>query len=218
MVTVVGEQARRTTVYVVDDDPEIRKSLSFLLAATGVTVRPFARAADFLAQVSELPPAPLLLDIRMPEIDGLQVLAMLKDRSVDWPVIIMSAHGDIKAAVQAMKLGAIEFLEKPFQPEMLDEAIDRAFDLVNTNGESMQSRDGARRLIDRLSPREREVISVLMKGVLNKIAAHRLGLSVRTIEMHRSHALVKLGLRSIAEVITLATTAQLTIDLAALAS
>ena len=196
-------------VYIIDDDTDVRQSLHFLLASFSINAWPFAQAADFIEQLPSLKPAPVLTDVRMPHIDGLELLAILKEREVDWPVIVMTAHGDVKIAVRAMKLGAIDFLEKPFQPNMLEIMLERAFDLVDQTDRIVRARNDARDLIAQLSRREREIVLILMNGIANKAAAHKLGLSVRTVEMHRSNALAKLGLKSMAEVMALVTTADL---------
>jgi two-component system response regulator FixJ len=194
-------------VYVIDDDIDIRKSLHFLLATSSITAWPFASAIDFIDQLPALVPGPILLDVRMPDIDGLQMLHLLNERSIGWPVVVITAHGDVTTAVRAMKLGAIEFLEKPFKAHALDRVLEQAFVLLDQSARQHRARDDARQRIGRLTPREVEVMTVLMKGTLNKIAAYQLGLSVRTVEMHRTNALAKLGLHSLAEVVALFTTA-----------
>lgn len=207
---VAASSERKTRrVYIIDDDSQIRKSLHFLLASSDIIAWPFASCGDFLEQLADLAPAPILLDIRMPQIDGLQMLEILGERQVPWPVIIMTAHGDVSIAVRAMKLGAIDFVEKPFRPDLLDTVLEQAFTQLDRIEQSVHRRDEARRLIGQLSKREREIIAILMEGVLNKEAAHRLGLSIRTVEMHRGNALAKLGLRSVAEVVTLISAAKL---------
>jgi two-component system response regulator FixJ len=202
-----GPAPAARSVYIIDDDSDMRKSLHFLLAASGITAWPFRAAADFFDQLEGLAPAPILLDIRMPDIDGLQALAILRERSVPWPVVVMTAHGDVKIAVRAMKLGVVEFLEKPFEPDLLDKVLEQIFSTFKQDESSFRSRDHARKLIAQLSKREREVVAILIEGELNKGVAHRLGLSSRTVEMHRRNALAKLGVRSIAEVIYLAASA-----------
>lgn len=197
-------------IYVVDDDSDVRKSLHFMLSAADIKVWPFATAADFLDELPFLTPAPILLDIRMADIDGLQLLEILQERGLTWPVIILTAHGDVGVAVRAMKLGAIEFLEKPFAAEALNQAIEQSFCLLDQNVGVMAARDNARDLIGHLTPRERETIAVLMEGVPNKEVAHRLNLSVRTVEMHRANGLAKLKVKSIAEVVGLAGAAGIT--------
>jgi two-component system response regulator FixJ len=196
-------------VYVIDDDIDVRKSLHFLLASSSIIGWPFATSADFLDQLPGLVPAPILLDIRMPIIGGLQTLEILRERGISWPVIVMTAHGDVTVAVRAMKLGAMDFLEKPFKSDLLDCVLDNAFNILAQTQRLLGVRDHARRLIGGLSKRESETVALLIEGVPNKIAAHRLGLSARTVEMHRSNALTKLGLKSIPEVIALVTAADL---------
>lgn len=209
MMTSEGSASAPRCVYIIDDDVDVRKSLHFLLASSAITAWPFAAGADFLDQLPGLAPAPILLDVRMPVIDGMQMLAILHERAVTWPVVIMTAHGDVTIAVRAMKLGAIDFLEKPFQPDMLDRVLHNAFEIVDETERTLRERDEARRLIGQLSRRESEIVAILLEGVSNKVAAYRLALSARTVEMHRGNALAKLKLRSIAEVIALVAKADL---------
>ena len=192
-------------VYVIDDESEVRRSLHFLLSTADLVSWPFASAADFLDNLDTLEPAPILLDIRMPKIDGVQLLNMLRERGIDWPVIAMTAHGDIPIAVQVIKLGAIEFLEKPFRFEALEACLQSAFAQLAAGNEAIAARNAARGLFALLSSRESKV----MEGISNKVAAHQLSLSVRTIEMHRANALAKLNVKSIAEVVRLANVAEL---------
>lgn len=194
----------QNSVYVIDDDSDVRKSLHFLFSAHDIRVWPFAAADDFLEMLPTLLPAPILLDIRMPGIDGLQMLAMLKEREVPWPVVILTAHADVALAVRAMKLGAVDFLEKPFAPAALDAALAEAFARLGQTRHQLTEREDARRRIAQLTPRERDIVAILIEGALNKEVAHRLGLSVRTVEMHRANALAKLKVKSIAEVVRLA--------------
>ena len=134
---------------------------------------------------------------------------ILRDRGIEWPVIAMTAHGNIPVAVQALKLGAIEFLEKPFEFEALETCLQYAFAQLAAVKKTVAVRNNARRRFETLSPRESEVASALMQGMSNKTAAHLLSLSVRTIEMHRANALTKLEVKSIAEVVRLASDAEL---------
>lgn len=190
-------------VYVVDDDAEVRKSLHFLLATSNIESWAFGDGADFIAQIGDLTPAPILLDIRMPDMDGFDVIAQLHALDIFWPVIILSAHGDVPVAVQAMKQGAIEFIEKPYVAEDLELAIADGFATLAAGLESRQRREVARQKMQLLSPREGEVVRELISGAPNKIVAHRLGLSTRTVEMHRARAMAKLNLKSIAEAASL---------------
>lgn len=200
-------------IYVIDDDSDVRKALFFRFSGSSINVWPFASAVDFLEELPFLSPAPILLDIRMVNIDGLQLLEILKERSVGWPVIVLTAHGDVGVAVRAMKLGAIEFLEKPFAPEALDEAVAQAFRILDQTQNVLSERDQAQYRFGLLTERESETVKILMEGVANKEVAHRLGLSVRTIEMHRANALHKLEVKSIAEVVQLANTGGFTRDM-----
>lgn len=191
-------------VYVIDDESEVRRSLHFLLSTAELVSWPFAAAEDFLENLEALVPAPILLDIRMPEVDGIQLMTELRRRGIDWPVIIITAHGDIRVAVKAIKLGAIEFLEKPFEFEELEACLKSAFENIADAKNAVSVRKAALARFDLLSPRETEVIDVLLQGIPNKTAAHLLSLSVRTVEMHRANALAKLQVKSIAEVVRLA--------------
>ena len=194
----------RPKVYVVDDEREVRRSLHLLLSTNGMVSWPFASASDFLDNLDGLEPAPILLDIRMPDIDGLGLMTALQKRAIDWPIIIISAHGDVRVAVKAIKLGAIEFLEKPFEFEVLQASLEVAFAKLARMSNTGAVRKSAREKFELLSTREFEVTRLLMRGVPNKSAAHELSLSVRTVEMHRANALAKLQVKSIAEVIRLA--------------
>ena len=196
-------------VYIIDDESEVRRSLHFLLSTNGLVSWPFASAQDFLDSFTALEPAPILLDIRMPDVDGLELMSTMRERGINWPIIIISGHGDIQVAVQAIKLGAIDFLEKPFEFEALDICLRSAFAQLAELNHSFTERNTSRAAFGLLSPRECEVINVLMRGIPNKTVAHMLDLSVRTVEMHRANALAKLKVKSIAEVIRLANAADL---------
>lgn len=191
------------TVYVIDDNSEMRQSLHFLLSTLGIRSWPFIDGGDFLEQVGQLAPAPVLLDLRMSGVDGCGVLAELVARKLDWPAIVMTGHGDITIAVRAMKLGAIEFLEKPFEPAALDVAMTRAFVIIDAKQQAAGRLAESRRMIGSLTRREAEVIGGLVEGLPNKLVAHRLGLSTRTVEMHRANAIAKLGGRSMVEIATM---------------
>lgn len=198
-------------IYVIDDDVVVRRSLHFVLETAGYLSWPFASAMDFLENLPDLAPAPILLDVRMPNIDGIQLMTMLSDRGIDWPIIIMTAHGDIPVAVQTIKMGAIEFLEKPFELNALELALHAAINNLSSLTQAAKIRQDTHHLFDLLTPREVEVIMALMEGLSNKATAYQLSLSVRTVEMHRANALIKLKVRSIAEAISLAGKAGVTL-------
>jgi len=196
-------------IYVIDDNREMRASLHRLLNSMGVQASCFGNAEDFIGQVEDLHPAPILLDIRMPDIDGLELMDRLRGHH-DWPVIVMTGHGAIPLAVQAMKLGAIEFLEKPFKVEALEDALRQAFEALPRAVEMDQRRDLARQHFAELTPRERHIVLQLARGATNKTIARRFDLSVRTVEMHRARAMKKLragNLVEIAEIVAMITEA-----------
>lgn len=198
---------RDRQVHIIDDDRDVRQSLHFFLNTLGMKVWPFACADDFFSNIGVLKPAPILLDVRMAKMDGMQVLEHLRRERITWPVIMITAHGDVATAVRAVKLGAMEFLEKPLAVNLLEEALASAFDTLDEGEAIAEQRQFASQRFDVLSPRELQVFSILAEGASNKVVAHRLGLSTRTVEMHRKNAMMKLGVRSIPEVIALAATA-----------
>lgn len=191
-------------VYIVDDDPAVRQSTSFILSTRGIRSRAYGGAGDFLADVENLEPGCLLLDVRMPELGGPEVQAELARRQIDIPTIVMTGHGDVVTAVRVMKLGAIDFLEKPFDDETLFATLDRAFAILDDHRAAVEQNDEAVRRIAALSRRETDVLRGLVAGLPNKIIAHWLGLSPRTVEMHRAKMMAKLGLRSLPYALRLA--------------
>jgi two-component system, LuxR family, response regulator FixJ len=191
-------------IHVVDDDRDVRCSISFMLSADNFQSRPFASGPDFLDSLGDLQPGCVLLDIRMPELDGFAVMGELAKQGIDWPVIVMTGHGEVQTAVKAMKLGAIDFLEKPFGEDVLRGCLDRAFTLLKDRGEKAERRRAAQTKLDQLTSREAEVLRGLMVGMSNKMLARRLDISLRTIEMHRANMMDRLGVGSLAEALTLA--------------
>jgi two-component system response regulator FixJ len=161
----------------------------------------FGKAEDFIENVESLRPAPILLDVKMPDIDGLELMNVLKDRAYRWPIIVMTGHGDVPLAVSAMKLGAVEFLEKPFKVDALEHALDLAYGTLHDLLEDDRRRDLAHMRFAGLTPRERQIALRLAGGSSNKAVAVRLDLSVRTVEMHRAHAMKKLGVANILELV-----------------
>ena len=191
-------------VYVIDDNADMRRSTQLMLSASGYVVRCFAAGIDFLEHASDLSPGVVLLDLRMPGLDGLQVLRTLIRNHPCFACIIITGHGDIEIAVKAIKLGAKDFLEKPFREAALLEILDREFRALEVMIELESTRRKAGTLMARLTPREREVFSGMVKGKPNKAIAYELGLSIRTVEMHRANAMKKLGCDSLAEAVSLA--------------
>jgi two-component system response regulator FixJ len=196
------------TVHVVDDDAAIRRSLEQLLDAAGFRVVSYDTPLAFLDAALDLSPGCVLLDIKMPGIDGLEVQALLQKGNVSWPVIVMTGQGDVQSAVRAMKAGAVDFLEKPYSDELLLDAIESALagaDRANVDRDAAEATER----IAALSPREREVLDALVAGRPNKVIAFDLGISVRTVEVHRARMMERLGVHQLAEAVRLAVMAQI---------
>lgn len=190
-------------VYVIDDDADLRRSLHFLLATRHALVSSFRSAGDFLQAIDGLAPAPIIVDVRMPRMDGLQLIAALTKRQVKWPAIFLSAHGDVAIAVQALKLGATDFLEKPVVAAELEACIEKAFHELDGQMSALQLKSQANHLWALLTPREMSVLDHLCDGHSNKKVAFELGISPRTVEMHRANALRQLQVKSLPQVIKL---------------
>lgn len=188
-------------VHVIDDDDAVRDSLALLLDAAGFPVRVYAAATDFLAVAPSLSAGCILTDVRMPDMDGLALLRWLHESGVALPVIVMTGHGDVPIAVAALKAGAIDFLEKPFDDAHLIAILREALDasLAAQRRASTQA-DIAARLAS-LTRREREVLDLLVTGKPNKVIAYDLGASPRTVEVHRARVMEKMGVRSLAELV-----------------
>jgi len=196
-------------VYVVDDDEAVRLSLSALLEARSYTVRSFALARDFLAAAPTLRAGCLVADIRMPEMDGLELQRQLTERAFNFPLIVITGHGDVPLAVQSMKEGAIDFIEKPFAAEAILASVEAGLArLAKAGGEDAMSADAAARLAQ-LSPREREVLQGLLAGLPNKSIAYDLAISPRTVEIHRARVMDKMGAKSLSELVRLSLAAGL---------
>ncbi|AGB44916.1 response regulator [Mesorhizobium australicum WSM2073] len=191
-------------VHVVDDDVDVRKSLGFLLATADFAVRLHESATAFLSAVTDNLDGCIVSDVRMPGIDGIELLRELKTRGYKLPVIIMTGHADVALAVQAMKEGAADFIEKPFDDEVLIEAIRSALDnRSQVNATHPQSADIQRRL-STLSERERQVLEGLLSGMPNKTIAYDLGISPRTVEIHRANVMSKMGAGSLSHLVRMA--------------
>ena len=191
-------------VYVVDDDRDVRRSLSFMLGASDVRSHPFGSGEDFLDAIPDLQPGCILLDLRMPQMDGFHVMTELAKREIDWPVIVMTGHGEVPVAVRAMKLGAIDFIEKPFSEEALLASFGNAFLLLDEREATSKRRREARERVTQLTSRETDVLRGLLAGESNKQLAQRLGISLRTVEMHRGNMMERLEVASLAEALKLA--------------
>ncbi|CAI07439.1 Two-component response regulator [Aromatoleum aromaticum EbN1] len=187
----------QVTVYLVDDEPNVTRALSWLLDSINVPSRAFGSAYDFIAQLDlSGGPACLVLDLRMPEIGGLELMQKLNETGRSLPVIFLSAHGDIPAAVRAIQLGAMDFLQKPFNPQSFIDAINKAMQIARERFELLQSKLTTERLLQRLSTREREVLDHLLAGSTSKDIARLLDISYKTVDVHRANVLRKLGVTS----------------------
>jgi two-component system response regulator FixJ len=196
------------TVHVVDDDAAVRRSLERLLDAAGFRVVSYDSSLAFLQAARGLSGGCVLLDVRMPGMDGLEVQARLNQLNVSLPVIMMTGHGDVPSAVRAMKAGAVDFLEKPFDDETLLRTIEVGLARAGKPGRERDALQAAQRIAT-LSPRECEVLNGLLAGRPNKVIAFDLGISVRTVEVHRARMMERLGTRQLAGAIRLAIMASL---------
>lgn len=187
-------------VYIVDDDHAIHASIRLTLERHGIASQSFLSGAAFLDAASELPIGCALLDVRMPDMDGLALQARMQAAGLPHPVVLLTGYGHVPDAVQAMRDGAIDFLQKPFRQAALLAALDRAFALAKHRLEE----SGRLRILDLLTKREREVVNGLARGHQSKIIAYELGISIRTVEMHRANIMEKLGAKSIGPILLMA--------------
>ena len=195
-------------IHLVDDDEAIRRSAGFMLKTSGFRVQTYESGDHLLKSAASLEPGCILLDIRMPGMDGLEVQQALKEKGVGLPVVIMTGHGDVTLAVQAMKAGAVDFIEKPFEKAVLLGAIDQTFSRLDRSSEARERAKEAEVQLNGLTPREREVLDGLAQGLPNKTIAYDLGISPRTVEIHRANLMSKLGVKSLSEALRIAFAAQ----------
>ncbi|MDU8911786.1 response regulator transcription factor [Aestuariicoccus sp. MJ-SS9] len=186
-------------VYLVDDDAAVRDALSLLLSTVGIDVRAFPGPEDFLSALPKLVPGCLILDIRMPAISGLKLQERLTARGVRWPTVVISGHGDIEACRKAFRNGAIDFLSKPVDEQDLIDAIQKGLAALERSAEADAERRETMALLDGLTPRERDVLSLVARGFATRDIAGALDISPRTVESHRAAIGAKLGTTSPAE-------------------
>ena len=187
-------------VHVVDDDPGLRRSLRFLLDSVGWQVRLHASAEEFLELAGNpVQPSCLLLDIRMPAMSGLELQQVLRQRGLPYPILFMTGHADVSMAVQALKSGAFDFIEKPFKDQAVLDAVAAAIRHSAAGLAESRQREGARTVLATLSPREQEVGRLVALGQPNKQVAASLGISEKTVHIHRQHVMEKTGVSSAAE-------------------
>jgi two-component system, LuxR family, response regulator FixJ len=195
------ETKRKPVIYIVDDDDGMRRALTVLMTTVGYQPAAFARPAEFLAKYDPNQASCLVLDVRMPEMSGLEVQQQLNRNGAMLPVILITGHGDIPMAVQAMKDGAFDFLQKPFRDQDLLDRINAALKQDAQNRESVDRLADLRQRSASLTPREREVLGHVVDGKANKVIAIDLGLSERTVEIHRANVMEKMDARSVAHLV-----------------
>lgn len=194
----------RRIIHLVDDEESIRKAASFALKTAGYDVIAYTSGVEFLRTAKSAEVGCVILDVRMPEMDGLQVQTTMAARGINMPTIVLTGHGDVSVAVQAMKGGAIDFLEKPFEKAALLEAVRRAFArLDDVDLRALESSEAEVR-VAALTPREQEVLEGLANGLPNKTIAYDLGCSSRTVEVHRASLMAKLEVRNLSEALRIA--------------
>jgi FixJ family two-component response regulator len=191
------------TVYVVDDDAAVRNSLRFLIESAGFRVSTFASAREFLVGYDSDTPGCLVLDVRLPGSSGLDLQQQLVAEGLTIPVIIVTGHGDVPIAVRAMRTGAIDFIEKPYDDQVLLDRIRHAVDLDIKNRRDRTQRQEILARLALLTPREREVLEGVVSGSANKQIAGDLGISTKTVEAHRAHVMEKMRVESLAELVRL---------------
>ena len=192
---------RAAAVFIVDDDEAVRNSLRLLVKSVGLTAATFASAQEFLSSYDPSHPGCLVLDVRMPGMSGIELQQHLNLRGAVIPVIFITGHGDIPMAVEAMQQGAFDFLQKPFRDQDLIDRIQRALEKDRASRVELSERQRIRERRDSLTPREREVLELVTSGKPNKVMAADLGLSQRTVEIHRARVMEKMGASSLAQLV-----------------
>ena len=189
------------TVFLVDDDEAVRDSLALLMKSVALTSRSFASAGDFLAAYDPDSPGCLILDIRMPGMSGMELQQKLMDMRAKLPIIFITGHGDIPMAVEAMQRGAVDFIPKPFRDDELLDRINKALESDRKNRDSLVEREVIEERIEKLTPREKQVLELVVQGKANKVIAGDLEVSQRTVEIHRARVMEKMQVRSVAQLV-----------------
>lgn len=202
------------SIFIVDDDASVRDSLQALLDASGYETAEYDSGVAFLDAATDLGKGIVMLDVRMPKMDGLEVQRRLRTVRPDMPVVIVTGHGDVPMAVRAMKAGAVDFIEKPFTESTLLECAERALEMVERAAQGDTFGETARANVEKLTPREQDVLEQLVIGRPNKVIAYELGISPRTIEIHRARIMEKMGAQSLSHLVRLALAAGIDPDTA----
>ena len=193
--------ATDAVVHLIDDDEGVRQAVAFLLATSGFAVRVYESASAFLDALPSVQPGCIVTDVRMPGMDGLALQRTLKARDVGLPVIVITGHGDVPLAVEAMKAGAVDFIEKPVNDDTLLSAVRVAISRHATDSRRDGEVAAIKTKLDSLSPREREVLDGLIAGLPNKTIAYDLNISARTVEVHRANLMARMGAHSVADLV-----------------
>jgi two-component system response regulator FixJ len=193
--------ATDAVVHLIDDDAAVRHAVAFLLTTSGFAVRVYESAVTFLDALASVQPGCIVTDVRMPGMDGLTLQKELKARGVFLPVVVITGHGDVPLAVQAMKEGAVDFIEKPFNDESLLSSIQMAIDRHTKDSRRDDEIATVQAKLASLSTREREVLDGLVAGLPNKTIAYDLKISARTVEVHRANLMTRMGAHSVAELV-----------------
>jgi two-component system response regulator FixJ len=201
--------ADKAVIHVIDDDAAMRDSLVFLLDVNGFEPEAFESSSAFLSRTAGRPPACIVSDIRMPGMNGIELVRKLKSDGIACPVILITGHGDVALAVEAMKAGAVDFIEKPFDDAVLLGAIRSALETRAVDHGDSAFRTEAQARLAELSPRERDVLQGVVAGKINKVIAHELNISPRTVEVYRANLMAKTGARSVSELMRIALAAGL---------
>jgi two-component system, LuxR family, response regulator FixJ len=194
----------RAVVHVIDDDEAVRQSLAFLLGTAGIEVETYESGVAFLKVATEVEAGCIVTDVRMPELSGIDLLRRLKELRLEVPVIVITGHGDVPLAVEAMKIGAVDFLEKPFDDEALLASVRSALDRQDRNSQRRAERAEIERRLKALSNRERDVLDGLVAGHANKQIAFDLGISPRTVEIYRANLMTKMEASSLSDLVRMA--------------
>lgn len=195
---------RSPVVFIVDDDEAVRGSLRLLLKSVGLVPTALASAREFLEKYDPAQPGCLVLDVRMPEMSGLELQEQLNLQGAVIPVIFITGHGDVPMAVEAMQAGAFDFLQKPFRDQDLIDRIQKALEKDRNNRSALSERSLIRERLESLTPRERQVLTLMSSGKPNKVMAAELGVSQRTVEIHRSRVMEKMAAASLAQLVRMA--------------
>lgn len=195
-------------VHIVDDDAAVRDSIAFSLGTADLNTRTFESAIALLEALPGIEPGCIITDVRMPEMNGIELVRRLKQLHAPHPVIMITGHADVPLAIEAMKAGVVDFLEKPFEDDALLDAVRRALDLRAESEQQDASLAAVQRRLDTLSTREREVLDGLVAGRANKVIAYDLGISPRTVEVYRANVMTKMEARSLSELVRMTVLAQ----------